>query len=1127
MRYKIMKILTVFRVASAALLFACMPALAQNPGTVTNHAFTLGKGVGTGFGSLVCTGFAVGTGAGADPTCRSILAGDLPLGTSVLNPGTGTLEAVLPIQTVTGASKSFLTADLFKETRRFNSGSAMSDTFPASSATGLVNGTKITVVNVDATVNDTITAGAGTTISGTGIVGPGRAIQYVYDAPTTTWRPTLNTGTALLGPNNLSDLTSSITARANLGLGTAAVHNTGTSGDNVPLLNGINTWGAAQTFSDITVNGSLITTHVTLTNEGVGGGTYQSKNAAGTVKDILSVSNTSFATDTTNLISAGGGITFQKADRTILGTLSNAGALSSTIFVAANEGSNGSFAALNNVGTAKALLTLSSTSLGANVLRLRSPADGIQFEKSDSSVMGFFSEANGSFTVALPTAVTASPANAPIGLNVLAGASGARISASNTPAVTISKYESINLGGANDGSDGPALYVLNNSTGSSQNVGVSSKVSTTGDTDTVALYGAAIQNHPTSTRAAFGGFFTVGAFGANSSGIAIETNTANWTGKNAPYTPASLFTGQIFIGIDNGYDGNTSGEYGGIAMLIRATRPPGQWDVGVAAPSGNHVHSSFLQDDSNSPTSFYVHGGSHTDGVRLDGGTYSGCAIKGTSFCLNGSGSITSGVWSATTIAAAAGGTGQSSYTLGDTLYASGASALSKLAGNTTTAKQYLSQTGNGTISAAPAWATIAGSDITGAALTKTDDTNVTLTLGGTPASALLQATSITVGWTGTLANSRLATMATNTIKGNATSGTASPTDLAIGSCDTATKALQWTTNTGFGCNSSITAADVANAPVIAKVLTGYASGAGTVSAADSILSAIQKLNGNDALKLPLAGGTMAGAIAMGGNNITGGGTGSFTTLTGTGGSHTGLTGLGIRDTSAAFDVTVAATSTSATLTAGRVLTLDMGNVAHTLKFGTTANTITFPNVASDTVAMLGATQTLSAVNTFSNATASTNATSGAVVITGGLGVNGAVFTGSNISAAGNIAGTNLVSVSGAGPELRVIDTGTGTASFNFYASSSTQQYQFGNQTGAFFLYDVVNARYVVRMNATSNTLELASGGTINTNIGTSGSTNTLNGSTKLANIPASAGAGGLNVCVDTSGVLYKKASCP
>ena len=44
---------------------------------------------------------------------------------------------------------------------------------------------------------------------------------------------------------------------------------------------------------------------------------------------------------------------------------------------------------------------------------------------------------------------------------------------------------------------------------------------------------------------------------------------------------------------------------------------------------------------------------------------------------------------------------------------------------------------------------------LTPAALTKTDDTNVTLTLGGTPATALLQATSLTLGWTGQLSLAR------------------------------------------------------------------------------------------------------------------------------------------------------------------------------------------------------------------------------------------------------------------------------------------------------------------------------------------------------------------------------------
>lgn len=50
------------------------------------------------------------------------------------------------------------------------------------------------------------------------------------------------------------------------------------------------------------------------------------------------------------------------------------------------------------------------------------------------------------------------------------------------------------------------------------------------------------------------------------------------------------------------------------------------------------------------------------------------------------------------------GGTGNNTYTTGDTLYASASNTLAKLSGNTTTTKKYLSQTGNGAASAAPAW---------------------------------------------------------------------------------------------------------------------------------------------------------------------------------------------------------------------------------------------------------------------------------------------------------------------------------------------------------------------------------------------------------------------------------------
>ena len=60
---------------------------------------------------------------------------------------------------------------------------------------------------------------------------------------------------------------------------------------------------------------------------------------------------------------------------------------------------------------------------------------------------------------------------------------------------------------------------------------------------------------------------------------------------------------------------------------------------------------------------------------------------------------------------------------------------------------------------------------ITPAALTKTDDTNVTLTLGGSPTTSLLAATSITVGWTGTLADSRITSATTWNAKQAALSG--------------------------------------------------------------------------------------------------------------------------------------------------------------------------------------------------------------------------------------------------------------------------------------------------------------------------------------------------------------------
>lgn len=114
------------------------------------------------------------------------------------------------------------------------------------------------------------------------------------------------------------------------------------------------------------------------------------------------------------------------------------------------------------------------------------------------------------------------------------------------------------------------------------------------------------------------------------------------------------------------------------------------------------------------------------------------------------------------------GGTGVGTLASNGVLYGNGTGAVQALAVNSGT-KQFLSQAS----SAAPAWSSITASDIgSGAALTKVDDTNVTLTLGGSPSTSLLSATSLTLGWTGQLGVSRGGTGAstlTGLLQGNGT----------------------------------------------------------------------------------------------------------------------------------------------------------------------------------------------------------------------------------------------------------------------------------------------------------------------------------------------------------------------
>jgi hypothetical protein len=267
-----------------------------------------------------------------------------------------------------------------------------------------------------------------------------------------------------------------------------------------------------------------------------------------------------------------------------------------------------------------------------------------------------------------------------------------------------------------------------------------------------------------------------------------------------------------------------------------------------------------------------------------------------------------------TDVAVADGGTNISSYTAGDILYATGATTLAKLpistdgfvltlvaglpawvvsggggGGGTVTdfsagTLSPLFTTSVATSTSTPALSfalTNAGANTyfgnatgspaapsytSAAALTKTDDANITLTLGGGHATALLTAASLTLGWTGTLAVARGGT-------GLNSLGTA----LQLIRVNAGATAIEYFTPTFISGNETITlsgeasgsgatsiAVTLSNSSVIGKVLTGFTSGAGTVSATDTILQAIQKLDGNDGTKWSLAsGGTLTGANTL------------------------------------------------------------------------------------------------------------------------------------------------------------------------------------------------------------------------------------------------------------------------
>jgi hypothetical protein len=199
-------------------------------------------------------------------------------------------------------------------------------------------------------------------------------------------------------------------------------------------------------------------------------------------------------------------------------------------------------------------------------------------------------------------------------------------------------------------------------------------------------------------------------------------------------------------------------------------------------------------------------------------------------------------------------------------------------------------------------------------------------------------AISLTSTCTNLVTNAILAQAATNTVKGNATSGTANDTDLTVGTCSTSASALNWTTNTGFGCNTSINAAQLGGATMAAPGAIG-----GTTPAAitGTTVGANTQFNLNGKLMVSATAPTIANA----------GGLGTVGTITGTSSAFDVTAGTGA---ASVFVITLPA-ATNGWVCTGADVTTNSTSVFHLKQTVGTNNTTTVTMGMYSDVAVLAA----------------------------------------------------------------------------------------------------------------------------------------------------------------------------
>ena len=142
-------------------------------------------------------------------------------------------------------------------------------------------------------------------------------------------------------------------------------------------------------------------------------------------------------------------------------------------------------------------------------------------------------------------------------------------------------------------------------------------------------------------------------------------------------------------------------------------------------------------------------------GSQITSGTVGSSYISGSYTGITGVGTLTAGTWNATAISPGYGGTGLTSYTIGDIIYASGTTTLSKLAG-VATGNVLLS----GGVATAPSWGKV---DLASAVSGTLPTTNGGTGLMSFTANKAVYATSTSALTTGTLPIAAGGTNATTT----------------------------------------------------------------------------------------------------------------------------------------------------------------------------------------------------------------------------------------------------------------------------------------------------------------------------------------------------------------------------